>query len=230
MNVVSKSGFLFLLATTLPISAIAQTALVNAGDLWRYHKGTNAPQADWKTAPAASLNSQWATGPGGFGYGDGDDATILDMNTANYTTVYIRQSFVISSALNPDLALRLVVDYDDAYVAYLDGQEIGRSANILNGVAGVETAFNSRASSTHEASGGGSGANPPAVINLGNAAALLPPGTHILALIGLNESLTSSDFSLIPNLLLFDPNVCPANTICRDTNWIAANKPLRRHR
>lgn len=206
--------------------AQAQSTLISAGSSWHYHKGTNAPQLNWQTVPGTSLNAEWAAGPGGFGYGDGDDATVLDMTARQYTTVYIRQEFNIATPLAPDLALRLTVDYDDAYVAYLDGQEIGRSGNIQNGAVGVEPAFNERASSTHEASGGGSGASPPAVINLGNAAALLTPGTHTLALIGLNESVGSSDFSLIPNLLLVDPNVCPPNTICRDTLWTVSASPV----
>lgn len=210
-----------------PWSVTGQTALVNAGDAWRYHKGTNAPQAGWQTIPDASLNGQWASpAPGGFGYGDGDDATTLnDMTTVPYVTVYVRRTFNIAAPLDPSLLLRFVVDYDDAYVAYLDGREIGRSANIVNGVVGVEPAFTNRASSTHEASGGGSGASPPAVVNLGLASTNLAVGTHVLAVLGLNESTGSSDFSLIPSLLLVDPSSCPANTICRNTNWTAAGSP-----
>ena len=56
-------------------TANAQTTLVSAGSTWHYHKGTNAPQTDWKSAADADLNLEWATGLGGFGYGDGDDAT-----------------------------------------------------------------------------------------------------------------------------------------------------------
>lgn len=209
-----------------PTSSAAQGTLVSAGATWRYHKGTNAPQADWKTASDAALNAEWASGPGGFGYGDGDDATVLsDMGSGNarYTTVYIRRTFNIPGDIDPSLQLRLTVDYDDAYVAYLDGQEIARSANITGGTVGVEPPYTARASSTHEASG--SGGSAPAVINLGSAASILEPGNHILAIIGVNESTSSSDFSLIPNLLAVDPNVCPPNTICRDTNWIAASSP-----
>ncbi len=207
-----------------PATSSAQTALVSAGTTWRYHKGTNAPQAGWKTALDTSLNAEWAAGAGGFGYGDSDDATTLSDMQNRYTTVYIRKAFNIPNAIDASLQLRLTVDYDDAYVAYLDGQEIARSANIVGGAVGVEPAYTGRASSTHEASAG-SGGNAPVVVNLGPAATLLAPGNHILAIIGLNESAGSSDFSLIPNLLAVDPNLCPANTICRDTNWIAANSP-----
>lgn len=223
MNVVLKSGLLFLAGVTLSFQAAAQTPLVSAGSTWKYHRGTNAPQASWKTATDAALNAEWGSGAGGFGYGDGDDATTLEDMRNRYTTVYIRQSFTIAAPLDPALVLRLTVDFDDAFVAYLDGQEIARSANITGGAVGVEPASAGTASSTHEASI--SGGPAPTVASLGSPTTLLAPGTHVLALIGLNESTGSSDFSLIANLLLVDPNLCPPNTICRDTNWIAANSP-----
>ena len=124
-----------LVALTLSLAtANSQTTLVSAGGTWHYHKGTNAPQTDWKSATDAALNLEWATGLGGFGYGDSDDATLLTTMSNRYTTVYIRQSFNIAAPLDSGLSLRLTVDYDDAYVAYLDGQEIARSANIVGGV------------------------------------------------------------------------------------------------
>ncbi len=206
------------------VTAGAQTPLVSASGTWRVHKGTNAPQANWKLAPDGSLNADWGSGAAGFGYADGDDVTVLGDMLNRYTTVYVRQTFNVSGPIDPALVLRLTVDYDDAYVAYLDGVEVARSANIVGGVVGVEPAFTNRASSTHEASAG-SGGNAPVVVNLGPAINRLDEGDHVLAIIGLNESPGSSDFSLIPNLLLVDPNVCPANTICRSTNWVAANSP-----
>jgi hypothetical protein len=207
----------------IAMTALSQTPLVNYNDTWRYHKGTNAPQANWQTLTDAALNADWNSGPGGFGYADGDDGTVLSDMLNRYTTVYIRRTFNVAAPIDPGLALRLVVDYDDAYVAYLDGAEVSRSANIIGGAMGVEPAFNGRASSTHEASI--TSANEPVSTSLGIAASLLAPGDHVLALIGLNESTNSSDLSLIADLLLLDPGACPANTICTDTNWIAANSP-----
>src|SRR3954471_4947103 len=51
-------------------SGAAPVPLVNHGDSWRWHKGTNAPVAGWQTITDASLGTQWGTGPGGFGYSD----------------------------------------------------------------------------------------------------------------------------------------------------------------
>lgn len=224
MNLRTLLSIAALVTEVSQLSVSAQTQLVSASDTWRYHKGTNAPQSNWKTVAEASLNGDWSSGPGGFGYGDNDDATTLSDMQNRYTSVYIRRNFTVAAPLDPALVLRLTVDYDDAYVAYLDGVEIARSANIVNGVVGTEPAHTNRASSTHEASAG-SGGNAPVVVNLGSAATRLAAGEHVLAIIGLNESGGSSDFSLIPNLVVVDPNVCPANTICVGTNWTVANSP-----
>ena len=79
----------------------APTPLVNHGDNWSYRKGNSAPQADWKTSADASLDGTWLTGPGGFGFGDVDDATVLDDMLNGYSTVYIRKSFEIPAGSDP---------------------------------------------------------------------------------------------------------------------------------
>ena len=223
----------FSLIADLKLREVTSVPLVLHGDTWRYRKGTNAPPINWQTEAEASLDATWSSGPGGFGYADSDDATVLSDMLNNYVSVYIRRSFSITSPIATNLHAKLIVDYDDAYVAYLDGVEIARSANIVNGVVGVEPAFTNRASGTHEASGGGTGASPPVTTDLGAAAGLLAPGEHVLALIGLNESAGSSDFSLIANLLLAPAptnsppgtNGCLSGTIVTDATWYATNSP-----
>ena len=97
-----KSALLFI-AALLPLflnpsTVVAATPLVNHGDSWRYRLGTNAAQADWQTAADAGLDGSWLTGPGGIGYGDGDDATDIRAAMSNKcTTVYIRRAFAIAS-------------------------------------------------------------------------------------------------------------------------------------
>src|ERR1051325_3129674 len=110
------------------------TVLINHLDTWRWHKGTNAPGVGWQTNADASLDATWGTGPGGFGYSD-DTAnetnqcrTILsDMRgtgAGNYSTFYIRKSIQIAQAVDPTAHIQLTMDYDDAFVAYLDGAEV----------------------------------------------------------------------------------------------------------
>ncbi|HXJ59460.1 MAG TPA: right-handed parallel beta-helix repeat-containing protein [Verrucomicrobiae bacterium] len=173
--------------------------LVNHGDSWHFRKGTNEPQADWKTAAEAALDDTWQTGPGGFGYGDGDDATELSDMFNGYTTVYIRRSFTIVSAPEPGRRLALIMDWDDGFVAYIDGVEVARSSN----VDVPDPVFDSTTvpGQNHEASAG-AGGNPPSTFDLGLADELLGQGDHVLAIHGLNAGPTSSDLSLIADLQL----------------------------
>lgn len=223
-------------ATSSDLSLIADLGLsepplvlVAHTNAWRYFPGSNAPVSNWKTAADASLGAVWFSGPGGIGYADGDDGTTLSSMRSNYTTVYIRQTFNVPAPIATNLNALLVVDYDDAYVAYLDGVEVARSGNIAGGAVGVEPPFNGLANATHEASTSGGG---PIVTNdLGQASTLLTPGDHILALIGLNEDITSSDLSLIADLTLAPaptnaPGCAPA-TISISTNWTLANSPYQ---
>jgi len=224
----------FSLIADLKLREVTSVPLVLRGDTWRYRKGTNAPAANWQSMADAALDATWSSGPGGFGYADSDDATVLSDMLNGYVSVYIRRTFNIASPIATNLHAQLTLDYDDAYVAYLDGVEIARSANIVNGVVGVEPAFTNRANDTHEASGGGTGASPPVITDLGAAVSLLPPGDHVLALIGFNESPGSSDFSLIADLHLVpaptnsppDTNGCLFGNIVTDTTWYATNSPI----
>ena len=175
--------------------------LVSHGESWRYRFGTNAPQTDWKTTANASLDATWQTGPGGFGYDDGDDATLLTTMSNRFRTIYIRREFTITEPIDPARRLYLTNDYDDAFVAWIDGAEVDRSPN-APGTAGTEPPFNpGNLASNHEASAGANG-QPPRVTDLGSAAALLAPGTHTLALMGINGQIDSSDLSLITDLSL----------------------------
>jgi hypothetical protein len=174
------------------------TALVNHGDSWRYRKGLSAPQTDWRTDTDANLDATWLTGPGGFGYGDGDDATILADMVGGYNTVYIRKSFLVTGPVDPARRVVLTMDWDDGFVAYLDGSEVARSANVLVATPLFDSA--TAPNQNHEASAGGG--SPPTLYDLGSVDTLLAPGTHVLAVHGLNSDTGSTDFSLIADLRL----------------------------
>ena len=93
-------------------AAVPPTTLVKHDNPWRYHLGTNAPQSDWKT----NLNDSafdlgiWGSGPGGFGYEDGDDNTVLLVMSNLCTTLYIRQTFEIAPGTDPNRVLRLTLE------------------------------------------------------------------------------------------------------------------------
>lgn len=178
------------------------TPLVRHGDDWRFRFGTNAPQVDWKSAGDASLDATWLTGPGGFGYEDGDDATVLNVMSNRFSTLYIRREFVIANAPGTNEQLRLIMDWDDGFVVWLDGVEVARSPN-APGAIGTEPAYNAVSlPPNHEASAGG-GPAPTAYV-LGRAVDRLAPGTHVFAVMGLNSATNSGDFSLIADLEMRD--------------------------
>lgn len=164
--------------------------LISAGDTWRYLKGTQAPPTPWKDSGFA--DNAWLEGPTGIGYGDEDDATVLtDMRpsgaNAGYLTVYLRKSFTVDSTADID-GLILRFDFDDGFVAYLNGTEIARE-----NVAGNPPAFNSEATTDREA-------GSPTDYDVSAWKSLLRPGENVLAIEVHNVALTSSDLSAIPEL------------------------------
>jgi len=163
-------------------------ALVPAGVFWRFFRATMSPHrvADaWRQTDFD--DSGWETGPAGFGFADNDDATVLSDMLGRYATVYIRKEFS-HAAVTPDAPVELTIDYDDGFIAYLNGKEVGRR----NMPAGAAT-YQTLAAASHEA-------GTPETINLGKAGDLLRVGRNVLAIEGHNNSLTSSDFSLHPSL------------------------------
>ena len=194
-----------------PISA-PTTALVTHTEVWQLHRGTNEPAATWQTDPDAALDNTWSSAPGGFGYGDsgiqGERTTLPDMINL-YSTLYLRKSFEVPAGLNTNSHLQLMVDYDDGFVAYLDGVELTR-ANLTNG-PGSFVGFNATTGgNSHEASCCDQPVNPATIYDLGPVADRLSPGAHVLALIGVNQAPDSSDFHLITDLSVIAP---PANVV-----------------
>lgn len=181
----------------------APTPLVQHSNNWHYRFGTNAPQSDWKTAGTNVLDATWLSGPGGFGYEDGDDVTLLNTMSNGFTTVYIRQQFEVPTTPGTNQRLRLIMDWDDGFVAWLDGIEVARSSN-APGAPGTEPAHTAISLQPNHEASAGVGGNPPTTYDLGPAPDRLEAGTHILGVMGLNGASNSSDFSLIADLRMVD--------------------------
>lgn len=165
-------------------------SVITWGDYWKYFPGTSEPPASWKTL---SFNdTSWQSGKSGFGNGDNDDSTVVPL----LQSLYARKTFTIENINSVQSAI-LHVDYDDGFVAYLNGVEIARS-NI--GTAGVVPLFNASATSAREAliyQGG-----KPDSINLNNYLSLFIQGENVLAIQVHNYGTNSTDMSLIPFLSL----------------------------
>ncbi|MGQ0828551.1 MAG: CotH kinase family protein [Bacteroidota bacterium] len=115
---------------------------VIADQPWKYFPGTTDPPSNWRSV---SFNdTSWPTGNGGIGYGDADDATTIP---SNVNSVFMRQYFNIADTSKIVTGLTLL-DYDDAFVAYLNDVEIARS-NI--GIYGDHPPYDASAYDEHEA-------------------------------------------------------------------------------
>lgn len=133
--------------------------------------------------------SAWKSGKAGFGYGDDDDQTVLDME-GKHQSVYLRRIFGLPENAKGK-QLGLLISYDDAFIAYLNGQEIHRQG------VGKGNGQSAREITSHEAAG------TFQFIPLKLAEGILRPGDlNVLAIEGHNVELKSSDFTLHPALFL----------------------------
>ncbi len=166
--------------------------LIAQGETWKYFKGTGEPSGgnrDWARRTGFD-DSAWFEGPSGFGYADGDDQTVLDDMEDGYTSLYIRRAFTVASPA-AITELRLLIDYDDGFVAFLNGTEVTRRE--APGPADSFVPFDEPATGTHEA-------GTPESIDISAYLNRLVAGTNVLAIQGLNTA-GSTDFSLIPELM-----------------------------
>lgn len=101
--------------------------LVDAGSAWRYLDNGTFPGAAWTSR--TFNDSGWPRGLAQLGYGDGDEATVVNYGTNasdKYTTTYFRHAFSLASTSSIH-ALTLRVLRDDGAVVYLNGVEVFRS-------------------------------------------------------------------------------------------------------
>jgi len=161
--------------------------LISQGDTFRYITPNSSVPNIW-TGINYNDNS-WLEGSSGFGYSDGDDATTLGNGTIS---VFIRKDFTISN-IDEIIGLVLDIDYDDGFVAYVNGFEVAR-ANIN----GSPPAYNATANTDHEAQIYSGGLPDRFVID--NFQDILVQGNNTLSIQAHNNSNESSDLSIIPFL------------------------------
>ncbi len=156
---------------------------IDAGEAWKYLKGTAAPPGTWKDP--GFPDSAWLDGATGIGYGDNDDATDISDMQGSYMTIFCRKTFTVAdrSAID-ELVLSIVID--DGFYAYLNGTQVAEY-NVTS------PAFDAAAPSAGE----------PAPLDFDISAwkNLLVNGTNVLAIQVHNAGLGSTDLSFIPRLL-----------------------------
>ncbi|MBI1836089.1 MAG: metallophosphoesterase family protein, partial [Flavobacteriia bacterium] len=206
-----KQGVIIFCGIFISLIVNSQTAIIPFGSTWKYwDQGTN-PGNDWMNA---SFSDQtWNSGSGEFGYGDGDETTIINFgsNTASkYITTYFRKTFHVS---NPSqfFNFSLSLKRDDGLVVYLNGIEIYRN-NMPISVIDNATLASTAISSTDE--------------SMPHDTLLLPVlfqnGNNVLAVEVHQSSATSSDLTFDLSL---EGNINPPFSISQ-IRWGSANNPL----
>ncbi len=155
-------------------------SMVLESEDWKYLVATSEPATGWNME--GFEDSSWKVGPGGFGFSDGDDQTVL---TA-CNSVYLRKKVQIED-LSKIEDLILDIDYDDAFVLYINGVERARSTNII----GTLPAFNATLTTDHEAKMYSGGSAERFQLK----PSFLLTGENTIAVQVLNVGLSSSDLS-----------------------------------
>jgi len=191
---------LIFLGLWLPVTiglAADDISLVRVGETWSYRTGTNAPSnpvTAWRNL--GFDDSSWTTGVSGFSTlasTDFYEATTLPQ-PVNYPSIFLRRKFtVIDPGAIEWLILRL--NYDDGFVAYLNGEEIAR-----RGLTNNPVAFNDYADA-HTFHQGGAAEDFDVTTSKG----LLNSGENVLAIevhtATTNEVGNPNGMRLVPELL-----------------------------
>lgn len=177
--------FLCLLFTVVHSQVHHWETIVKDNSSWYYQVPTAASSPEWIN-PSFTVNS-WFQGTGGFGYGDGDDNTIIPSSSVS---VYTRIEFNIVN-INEIVAMALHFDYDDGFVAYLNGTEVAR-----NGLSGTgQPTFNQLANISHEAKLYQNQQPDQLILNQNQFNGLLVNGTNVFCVEVHNQLVNSSDFT-----------------------------------
>ncbi len=161
-----------------------ETVFYNDAMYSYYTNVEGTASSDWRDI--GFDDSAWRTGNGGIGNGDGDDNTVIEQ----CISVFMRTKFTVTD-LSTIVDGVLHVDYDDAFVAFLNGVEIARSAGLSQNFP-----YKEQLSSVNHEAKMYSGGNPE-VFALDEALLkqLLVVGENVMAIQVHNVTANSSDMS-----------------------------------
>ena len=168
-------------------NAAEAKTLIDRNAVWRYWKGQTPPSAQDDWTQMSFDEDMWKAGAGGFGYGD-----IQFVNTEfssmqnSFSTVFIRKRFTVENPAALGLLL-LSIYIDDGFLCFINGKKV---ASYLAPASYTNTSLST---DSHES-------DTELFFELGNAVDLLQPGENVIALVGFNVSLGSTDFVLAPSL------------------------------
>lgn len=171
-------------------AVIRRRFLVGPTEEWRFFKGVyeaSKPTDAWRYL--GFDDSYWLVGRGPFGYGIAGCGTVLDDMRGQYISVFLRKKFVLQNPADVK-GLLLHVDYEDGFVAYLNGVEVARRSLGNPG----DTVWCNTPAAEHES-------GTPEDIDISDYLFLLRPGENVLSIQAHNSSLKSSDFYISASLL-----------------------------
>ena len=194
------------LCSNLHAQSSQWNSVVIPGQAWKYTL-PDSPNTNWTKSNFD--DSSWSEGNTGIGYGDEDDETII----SNTISLYMRKTFEIEDVSLVSRAV-LDIDYDDGFVAYINGVEVARDL-----FSGDHTSYSMPSDGLHEAQ-----------LYTGNIPeryffdkTLLSDGSNIIAVQVHNQSLTSSDLSALPVITLELPQ--GSDTYFSPPNWFVEPSP-----
>lgn len=232
LNIISDSGLIYytldgsdpreaftgnILGTAYSTTTTTNSTLIASSAACTATIPTSSTDAtDWKAT--GFDDSAWLSGTSAVGYefspGATDYSSLIGLDVSgmynNSESVYIRVPFTVSGA--GDITdLQLNMKYDDAFVAYLNGVEVARSAYVP-----ANLSWNSGATSYHEDSLAMTYQNFDVTAYRAN----LQDGANVLAIHGLNSGAGSSDLIFAPQLLA----TSTATQVGNSENGITLNK------
>jgi len=125
----------------------------------------------------------------GIGYRQFINTDVQSTMLSNNATALIRIPFSVANAASVS-SLTLQMQYDDGFVAYINGQEVARRN------APASPAWNSTATASHLG-------NTYENINLSDRLSVLQTGNNVLAIQGLNDTANGTDFLIAAQLVDF---------------------------
>ena len=196
-----------LIVTALAPSTTTEDLIPFTAANWKYLDNGSDQGTAW--IASAFPETGWKTGAAQLGYGDGDEATVVEDNpvpgytagaTDRYITTYFRRAFTVAERYNIT-ALTLTLTYDDAGAVYLNEAEAFRNANLAAGAL-----YNTLASASGEAT------TPETALAL----SFLQDGINRVAVEMHQNQLNSSDISM--DLRLRATRTVPAGLLANDTD------------
>ncbi|MEC9031950.1 MAG: hypothetical protein VYB15_08720, partial [Planctomycetota bacterium] len=165
--------------------------LVAPGDEWSFLTGAaGGPDPEWLEEDFDDF--EWEVGPTSIGYGDDDDATVIEDMRNSYVAIYARKVVQLELAAIESLVLSCAVD--DGFVAYFNGEEIGRF-NVAEGEVNNDT-------TAITANPQGEPVDPDYVpVEIAVPGDLLVEGNNVIAISVHNATLNSSDLTFVPTLI-----------------------------